>query len=46
MTKSAASANWLSIKHQVILNGYPQPFYLLEKFRKKVKLKIENLKKK
>jgi hypothetical protein len=25
----------------VSLNGHPQPFYLLEKFRRKVKLKIE-----
>jgi hypothetical protein len=29
----------------VSLNGYPQPFYLMEKFRRKVKLKIEKLKK-
>jgi hypothetical protein len=35
----------LSIKHQVSLNGDPQPFYLLENFCRKVKLKFENLKK-
>jgi hypothetical protein len=44
--KISSKCNWLSIKHQVSLNGHPQPFYLLEKFRSKVKLKIEKLKKK